>query len=361
MDIEKINKFYKNKKVLITGHNGFKGSWLSKILVMFGAEVSGFSLKPNTNPSLFNVLNLENEINSYYGDITNLNELKNVIEKEKPEIIFHLAAQPLVRKSYEDPVNTYKTNILGTVNLLDSLKRNTFIKSVVMITTDKVYENKEWVFPYRENDRLGGYDPYSSSKACAELVIKSYRDSFFNLGEYKKNHNILIASCRGGNVIGGGDWSKDRIVPDIIKSIYEDNNMLEIRSPNAIRPWQHVLELLSGYLLIGKYLYEGNKNIADAWNFGPNSENFLPVKNLVESGIKVLGKGEYKFMNSKNKMHEAKILKLEIEKAKSFLNWYPKLTFEETMIWTFKWYRKYYNKDNIIIFTEKQTNFRKVL
>lgn len=343
-----INNFYKGKKVLITGNTGFKGSWMSKILLDLGAEVVGYALKPNTDPSLHDILKLNEVMKTYYYDICDYNLLNQVITKEKPEIIFHLAAQPLVRESYKNPVYTFNTNIMGSVNLLDVVRNSDFVKSLVMITTDKVYENKEWVWGYRENDRLGGKDPYSSSKSCVELITQSYIKSYFSDSLCK------VASARGGNVIGGGDWSEDRIIPDIIRSIYVANKELEIRSPDAIRPWQHVMELLYGYLILAKGLYGRNKNYQGAWNFGPNSNNFKNVKSLVETGFKILDKGSYKIINPDEKLVETNILKLNIDKVKQELNWNPTYDFTKTLELTFEWYKKYYNGDNIIQCTEEQ-------
>ena len=284
--MENLERFFKNKKVLITGHTGFKGSWLSKILLNWGADISGIALKPDTDPNLFNILEIKKNINNYFCDIRNFKSLEKIVEKEKPEIVFHLAAQPLVRSSYDDPLYTFETNILGVVNILQIIKKINRIKAAVIITTDKVYENKKNKLSYKEDDRLGGYDPYSSSKAASELVINSYIRSFFNPKDYNKKHKTLIASARSGNVIGGGDWQKDRIIPDIVKSIYEKKEKLIIRNPDSIRPWQYVLEDLEGYLLLAKKLYQGKKEFSGAWNFGPDSkEKCLTVKELIEKSF----------------------------------------------------------------------------
>ena len=354
-EYDSLYKFFKEKKILITGHTGFKGSWLTQILINFEADVIGYSLEPNTNPNLFDTLNLGERIKNYFEDIRDYNKLKEIIEKEKPEIVFHLAAQPLVRDSYDDPLFTYETNVVGTANVLQAVKETKCVKSVVVITTDKVYENKEWIWAYRENDELGGHDPYSTSKACAELVVRSYIRSFFNVDNYMETHNTLIASVRAGNVIGGGDWSKDRLIPDIIRAIFEGDETVVLRNPESIRPWQHVLEPLLGYLLLAQYLYDGKKEFVGAWNFAPNEENFITVEELVKKGISILGTGSYSVKRDDSK-HEMKILKLDATKAKVYLAWKPLLNIDETLDWTFEWYRKYYNNENMLSFTNNQIN-----
>jgi len=347
-------EFFKDKKVLITGHTGFKGSWLTQILLGLGAHVIGYSLKPNTIPNLFDILNLKDKVKNYFGDIGDYEKLLKVMKNEKPDIVFHLAAQPLVRDSYDDPLYTYRTNIIGTANVLQAIKETTSVKSAVIITTDKVYENKKWIWPYREVDAIGSNpDPYSTSKACAELVIQSYLKSFFNIENYDKTHNCLIASARAGNVIGGGDWANDRLVSDIIKNIFEKKKKIIIRSPESIRPWQHVLEPLIGYLMLSKELYQGNKNFVGAWNFAPDESNHLTVKELIEKSINILGKGSYSIQRD-NKKHEAKLLKLDSTKSKIYLHWKPVLSIDEVLDWTFEWYKNYYSNKNILNFTKKQ-------
>ncbi|ENN95792.1 CDP-glucose 4,6-dehydratase [Methanocaldococcus villosus KIN24-T80] len=351
----KLSEFFKGKKILITGHTGFKGSWLTQILLNFGADVVGYSLKPNTSPNLFKILKLDKKIKNYYADIRDFDKIKSIMEKEKPEIVFHLAAQPLVRDSYDDPLYTYETNIIGTANILQAVKDVGGVKAAIMITTDKVYENKEWIWAYRENDELGGYDPYSTSKACAELIIRSYIRSFFNVKDYGKKHNTLIASVRAGNVVGGGDWSKDRLVPDIIRAIFEGDGTVVLRNPESIRPWQHVLEPLLGYLLLAERLYNGEIDFIGAWNLAPNEENFITVEELVKKGTEILGKGRYIIKKDEEK-HESKILKLDATKAKVYLGWRPLLSIDETLKWTFEWYRRYYNGEDMITFTNRQIN-----
>mgnify|MGYP005838364939 CR=1 FL=1 len=350
--------FFKGKKILITGITGFKGSWLSYTLLKFGAKVVGYSLEPNTNPNMFSSLELHKKMKTYFSDIRDYKKLKKVIDEENPGIIFHLAAQPLVRTSYDDPLTTFSTNILGTANVLEATKENKKVKAVVLITTDKVYENKEWIWPYRENDELGGYDPYSSSKACAELVIKSYTRSFFNPDFFGKNHNTIVVSARAGNVIGGGDWSKDRLIPDMIKSMMEKKEVLEIRNPSAIRPWQHVLEPLFGYMLLAKKAFDKDKSIIGPWNFASEEDSFIKVKDVVEKGVKILGKGKYVFGKEDETKHETRILKLDSTKAKSLLNWKSRLSVDESIKMTFEWYKCFYeDRKNIINFTNKQIEY----
>ncbi|MFC1644683.1 CDP-glucose 4,6-dehydratase [Patescibacteria group bacterium] len=346
--------FFKGKKVLVTGHTGFKGSWLMQILLSWGADVVGVSLMPKTSPNLYGILGLQNGANSYYFDIDSHEGLLDVIKKESPEIVFHLAAQPIVRDSYDNPLETYNTNVMGTANVLEAIRKTDSVKSAVIITTDKVYKNDEWVYPYREVDPLGGYDPYSASKAAADITTNSYIQSFFNVSDYKDKHNTLVAIARAGNVIGGGDWGNHRLVTDIVRSIFEKDEKIIIRSPKAIRPWEHVLEPLHGYLMLGKKLYEGETEMVGSWNFGPNDSHFVSVEEIVKKAIEVLGKGEYSVEEDSTK-HEANILKLETSKAKCVLKWKSKLTFEDTLKYTFDWYRKYYEgKDNMTEYSNNQ-------
>lgn len=338
-----METFFRGKKILITGHTGFKGSWLTQILLSWEAEIVGISLSPNTKPSLFEILGVEKKIKNYFVDIRDFEKVKKIFHEEKPEIVFHLAAQAIVRESYDDPLKTFSTNAIGTANVLQAIKEAGGVKSAVIITTDKVYENKEWVYPYRENDALGGYDPYSASKAAADIITSSYIQSFFNINDFENKHDTLVAIARAGNVIGGGDWAKYRLVPDIIRSIYEKNEAVEIRSPEAIRPWEHVLEPLSGYLMLAQGLFEGKKELSGAWNFGPNDESFMPVEKLTREAIKILGKGSMEIKPDLTK-HEANILKLDINKSRAVLGWQPKLNFEKNLQFTFDWYKNYYEK-----------------
>lgn len=347
-------EIFKNKKILITGHTGFKGSWLTQILITAGAKVCGYALEPNTQPSLFNILELRSQINNLIGDVRDIATLKNFIYQEKPEIIFHLAAQPLVRESYERPLETFQTNILGTANLMEAARDSHLLKAIVVITTDKVYENMEWVWPYRENDILGGHDPYSASKAAAEMIISSYRDSFFPVKEYGKKHQVLIASARAGNVLGGGDWAKDRLICDMVRAIFERKEPLTIRNPEAIRPWQFVLEPLAGYLLLANHLFRGNIDVAQAFNFSPEPDNFITVEELVKKTITVAQTGSYLHQASKDNKPESKLLKLDSTKAKELLKWKPQLDMDKTLEWTFEWYKEYYQGGDVVKVTRQQ-------
>lgn len=349
-----MKDFYKGKKVLITGHSGFKGSWMTQILLNFGAQIVGVSLPSETSPSLFDALELKGKIKNYYCDIRDYKALSQIFDTEKPEIVFHLAAQAIVRSSYDDPLKTISTNVLGTANVLQAIKEVGGVKSAVIITTDKVYENKEWHHAYRENDPLGGYDPYSASKAAADIVTNSYIQSFFNTKDFEIKHNTLIAIARAGNVVGGGDWADYRLIPDIIRSIYEKKESIKSRNPQAIRPWEHVMEPLSGYLLLAKGLYEKRIDLSGAWNFGPNNESFRNVGNLIDEAIKILGTGTHETEADTSK-HEAHILKLDINKADALLDWRPKLTFKENLELTFAWYKNYYEKSqDVVEFTDNQ-------
>lgn len=352
--MENFRKFFKNKKVLITGHTGFKGGWLTQILLNWGANITGVALKPNTNPNLFNSLKLGKKINNYFCDIRNLEKVKKIFQKEKPEIIFHLAAQPLVLRSYDFPVYTFETNVMGTVNILQAIKETKSVKSAVMITTDKVYEdkNKKNYF-YRETDKLMGYDPYGSSKVGAEIAINSYIKSYFNPDDYGINRTTLIASARAGNVIGGGDWSADRIFPDIIQAIFEEKKDVILRNPDAIRPWQHVLEPLYGYILLAENLYAGRKEMSGAWNFGPPKKNCITVKKMVEKTLKKFKKGLYVVKKDSSK-HETGFLKIDSSKAKKLLGWRPILDINKTINFTADWYKSFYDRKDIIKIANQQ-------
>lgn len=341
--------FYKDKKIFITGNTGFKGSWLTCFLETLGANIEGFSQTPNTFPSHFDILNFKSV--STFGDIADAVLLKDRILKFQPEVLFHLAAQPLVRESYKDPVNTYQTNVIGTLNVLEAVRACSSVKAVVIITTDKVYENREWIFPYRENDELGGYDMYSSSKACTEILVKSYQRCFFKLSDYKIKHNTLIATARAGNVIGGGDWSTDRLIPDIIKATVE-NKKTFIRNPEAIRPWQHVLDCLYGYLLLGEKLGQGNIEFAEAWNFAPNSCESLTVKEIADISKNIWDSIDIDFEKSTEDFHEASSLKLDNTKAVSKLGWRPQWDTKMAIKKTIDWYKEYYFNNKISTFNQ---------
>jgi len=335
--------FYKGKKVLVTGHTGFKGSWLSIWLNSLGADVIGYALDPESDQGIFELSGISKYIKDYRGDIRNKEYLNEIIEKEQPEMVFHLAAQPLVIDSYADPVYTFEVNSMGTAYLLDIMRTSKVLKTAVIITTDKVYKNEEWIWPYREDEKLGGHDPYSASKAAAELVLDSFRNSFFSADSYK-DHKKSIASARAGNVIGGGDWSANRLVPDCIKAIKKEE-VINIRNPYAVRPWQHVIEPLFGYLILGMKLSETESEYAEAWNFGPESHNVATVGKLVEKIIKVAKKGSWENTSEKQKLHEANLLSLDINKAKSRLKWNPVLNFNETIEMTVEWYNKFQTND----------------
>ncbi|HBM16430.1 MAG TPA: CDP-glucose 4,6-dehydratase [Lentisphaeria bacterium] len=335
---------YSGRKVLITGHTGFKGSWLAYWLLKMGASVCGYSLNPPTNPSHFDLLKLEME--SHVGDIRDSKRLLAVLASFKPEIVFHLAAQPLVRLSYREPRETFETNVMGTLNVLEACRQTDSVKAIVNITSDKCYENREWVWGYRENDPMGGFDPYSASKGCAELVASCYRNSYFNLEKYDKQHAVLLASCRAGNVIGGGDWALDRLVPDIMKAVSKGETVI-IRNPAATRPWQHVLEPLSGYLLVGQRLLEGKKEFAEAWNFGPSDNSSISVEEVVKAIQKYWPRINYKIEQDKTAAHEANLLKLDCSKAHIKLGWKETWNSIEAFEKTTNWYRNYYESGNL--------------
>ena len=345
-----FNNRYKNKKVFITGHTGFKGSWLVFWLQKLGATVFGYSLKPPTEPNHFDLLELE--LDWIEADIRDLNKLKKAISDFKPDIVFHLAAQPLVRESYKNPVETFEVNAMGTVNIFEACRGVTSVKAIINVTSDKCYENREWAWGYRETEPMGGYDPYSASKGASELITNSYRQSFFNLNDFEVTHNALITSCRAGNVIGGGDWAEDRLIPDIVKATSE-KRAVEIRNPQAIRPWQFVLEPLSGYLLIGEKLLSGEKKFADAWNFGPNYLETLTVKE-VSVEMQKFWKDIKVDMSNSVQPHEANYLKLDCSKANSLLNWKPVWSQKKSIEKTVLWYKDFYQNSRIE--TERQFN-----
>ena len=335
-----FSSIYANKTVLVTGHTGFKGSWLVYWLKQMGANVIGYSLEAPTNPNHFGLLDLN--VTSIIGDIRDQKKLDATFNEYKPDIVFHLAAQPLVRLSYENPVETYETNVIGTLKVFEACRKSN-VQAIVNITSDKAYENKEWAWGYRENDPMGGYDPYSSSKGCAELLVSSYRNSYFNISEYKKTHNTLLASCRAGNVIGGGDWAEDRLITDIMISV-SNNEKVSIRNPYATRPWQHVLEPLSGYLNIGQKLLEENVEYADGWNFGPSDEGSINVEEVVKNVKIHWNKIDYEINTNPKQLHEANLLKLDCSKAHIYLKWKNIWDSNKTFEKTVNWYKSYYEK-----------------
>ena len=335
-----LNSFWNNKRVFITGHTGFKGSWMTFWLSKLGAQVAGFSLAPEQSPNLFDLLNLKNSCENHIEDIRNLNSIKKRVTDFKPDIIFHLAAQSIVIKSYEDPVMTWETNVMGTLNLLEACRELENSCSVVVITTDKVYENKEWYYGYRENDTLGGYDPYSSSKAAAELVVSSWRRSFLS-----QNTNIKLASARAGNVIGGGDWTDNRIIPDIFR-YKQKGQAIPGRNPNAVRPWQHVLESLHGYLTLAELLHaHDDEQYQSAFNFGPDKNSIQSVEQLLNAASKVTNVS-WENAQKENQLHEATLLTLSTEKASKLLKWNPKWDFETSIFRTIQWYDRFYAGEN---------------
>uniref|UniRef100_A0A7C3RLD4 CDP-glucose 4,6-dehydratase n=1 Tax=Dictyoglomus thermophilum TaxID=14 RepID=A0A7C3RLD4_DICTH len=327
---------YRGRKVLVTGHTGFKGSWLTLWLSELGAEVIGYSLEPPTNPSLFEILNLKERIIHIVGDIRDEESLRKVFRKYKPDIVFHLAAQPLVRYSYIAPRYTYEVNVMGTVNLLEAVRDTDSVKVAIIVTSDKCYENKEWFYGYREIDPMGGYDPYSSSKGCVELIVSVYKRSFMD------NLGIALSSVRAGNVIGGGDWQEDRLIPDCIRALSK-GEAIKIRKPKAIRPWQYVLEPLYGYLLLGVKMLENREKFSGAWNFGPSDTDILTVEEVTKKVIEYWGEGEYEILEKEDDFHEATLLKLDCSKAHFLLNWYPVYDINEALKRTVNWYKRYYD------------------
>ena len=343
-----FNGIYKDKIVLVTGHNGFKGTWLAYWLQLMGAKVYGYALKPEITPNHFALLNLD--IEYIKADLRDAETLDKYFEKIQPEIVFHLAAQALVRPSYHDPVGTFSTNVMGSLNVFEAARKTDSVKAIVNVTSDKCYENKEWIWGYRENDPMGGYDPYSASKGMVELMTSSYRNSFFNPNDYQKKHHVLLASVRAGNVIGGGDWATDRLIPDIIKATAKQEAVV-IRNPKATRPWQHVLEPLSGYLNIGQKLLEENKEYASGWNFGPDLDSNLSVGDITDLSKKVWKEIKIEFGNDKDAYHEANLLMLDCSKAHKLLKWHPVWNIDDTIDKTISWYKNYY--ENTAINTKK--------
>ncbi|NQT23257.1 MAG: CDP-glucose 4,6-dehydratase [Candidatus Omnitrophica bacterium] len=342
-----FNDFYKNKKILITGHTGFKGSWFSLWLCRLGAEVIGYALEPPTEPSLFEICGLSKKLTSVISDIRQFDRLKDVLDKYQPEIVFHMAAQSLVRYSYKKPTMTYETNVMGTVNLLEACRHIPSVRVIANITSDKCYENHGEEKRYKESDPMGGHDPYSSSKGCSELVTNAYLKSFFNIDRNNKKNSVSLASVRSGNVIGGGDWAEDRFVPDCIKAFIKNKRVI-IRYPDAIRPWQHVLEGLYGYLLLAKCLYQNGPAFSGPWNFGPNDADAKPVKWLVERLVELWGKENIAWtVDAGKNPHEALYLKLDSSKARTKLGWYPQWGLQTALTKTVECYKAYYNNEDM--------------
>jgi CDP-glucose 4,6-dehydratase len=328
---------WRGRRVFLTGHTGFKGSWLAIWLAKRGADVRGYALAPATDPSFFTAASLSDCIDDVRGDIRNQSMLEASIVDFAPEVIFHLAAQPLVRRSYVDPIGTYSVNVMGTAHLLEAVRKTPSVRAVVCVTTDKCYENKEWVWPYRETDSLGGFDPYASSKACAGIVSAAYRDSFFPVARLHEHH-VGLATARAGNVIGGGDWSEDRLIPDLIRGFITRRQVL-IRRPDAVRPWQHVLDALHGYLLLAERLLEQRSQFATAYNFGPSDEDAWPVDKLATEMANKWGDGASWRCDETSSPHESRSLRLDASKARAELGWHPRLNIQAALEWTLNWYR----------------------
>jgi len=339
-----FNRIYHNKRVLITGHTGFKGSWLALWLSQMGAKITGYSLQPPTEPNHFQLLDIG--INSIIGDICDAGKVKQVFKEQQPEIVFHLAAQPIVRLSYKDPVETFAINVMGTINVFEASRASGMVRAIVNITSDKCYENREWTWGYREIDPLGGHDPYSASKGCSELITSCWRNSFFNLNDYRSAHNTLLASGRAGNVIGGGDWAVDRLIPDMMRAVTQ-NEKVKIRNPHATRPWQHVLEPLSGYLLLGQKLLEGRKEFAEAWNFGPFEGGNATVGEIAGQIKMFWPKIDYEIDTSPNQPHEAGMLRLDCSKSRTKMQWKPVWDGKTAVEKTALWYRAFYESNEV--------------
>lgn len=338
-----LKDFFRNKKVLITGHTGFKGAWMSHLLLNWGAEVVGVSLDPPSSPHLFGALDLERRLKDYRADVRDHDRILEIFKKENPEIIFHLAAQAIVREGYDRPLDTFSTNIMGTANVLDAATKVPSVRAVVTATTDKVYENHEASHkPFKEDDKLGGSDPYSASKVGADFVAQSYLRS------------LPLGIVRAGNIIGGGDWGKDRLITDIVRAAYEGGSKITLRYPHAIRPWQHVLDPIHGCLLLARELYEGNKNVVGAWNFGPNETNFLTVEKVAKRSFSILGKGQYEIKPAEDGKVEEITLTLDASKAKNKLGWSPRYHIDQALHHTLDWYRHFYEGKDVRQLTDEQ-------
>lgn len=336
-------KTWQGKSVFLTGHTGFKGTWLAQVLQGFEAKVHGYALAPDTKPSHFESLKW-GSMTSEIADIRDHARLTAAMKKAAPEVVFHLAAQPLVLKSYEDPRFTYETNVMGTLNLFEAIRATPSVRAVVIVTSDKCYENKETTRPYKEDDAMGGYDPYSSSKGCAEILTASYRRSYFSTEDFGKKHNVLVASVRAGNVIGGGDWSENRLIPDFARA-FRDGKKVTIRSPEAVRPWQHVLEPIAGYMLLAEKLMSGEKEFAKAFNFGPSPEGCWTVRQILEQAKKIWPEFDYTIEDAGR--HEAKLLMLDSSMAHRELDWHPKMDVEQALKWTMEWYKDFIREGKV--------------
>ncbi|MDR2026241.1 MAG: CDP-glucose 4,6-dehydratase [Prevotellaceae bacterium] len=347
------SNLYKGRKVFVTGHTGFKGSWLCLLLHELGAEVFGYALNPPTNPSLYEIAKVDELVTSHIADVRDYDTLYSVISAVQPDTVFHLAAQPLVRDSYKNPVDTYAVNVMGTVNLLEAVRHTGSVRAAVNVTTDKCYENREWLWGYRENEPMGGYDPYSNSKGCSELVTSAFRRSFFNPADYGKTHRVALASARAGNVIGGGDWAEDRLIPDFIRAI-GNREKVKIRSPHAVRPWQHVLEPLSGYLMLGAKLLTDGCKYAEGWNFGPDDSDTQPVEWIIDRICTLWGDNASYETDTNPQPHEATYLKLDCSKAKTRLGWYPKWNIDTAIKRIVEWTKACNQGEDMRSFCKKQ-------
>lgn len=356
--MENLVDFYRGKRVIITGHTGFKGSWLAIWLHSIGAEVIGIALDPFSDKDNYVLSQLGNKIIDLRADIRDGELMKKIFSQHQPEIVFHLAAQPLVRLSYKIPTETYQVNVMGTINIMEAIRATDSVKVGVMITTDKCYENKEQIWGYRENEPMGGYDPYSSSKGATEIAIASWRRSFFNPEQYDK-HGKSIASVRAGNVIGGGDWALDRIIPDCVRAI-EARKPIEIRSPKAVRPWQHVLEPLAGYMLLAQKMWTEPTKYCEGWNFGPRTESVSTVWDVATKVIEYYGSGELVDLSNPDALHEANLLMLDITKAKCHLGWEPKMDINQTISMTIDWYRRYQNENIFDVCVEQIKKYNEI-
>ena len=355
--IDIFDNFYIGKKVLVTGHTGFKGSWLSIWLHELGAEVVGVGLDPYSEKDNYVLSGIGKKLKAdIRADIRDGERMKQIFAEYQPEIVFHLAAQPLVRLSYEQPVETYQTNVMGTINIMEAIRATQSVKVGVMITTDKCYDNKEQLKGYVETDPFGGYDPYSSSKGACEIAIQSWRRSFFNPEDYGKKHHVSLASVRAGNVIGGGDWAKDRIIPDCIRAL-EAGKLIDIRSPKAVRPWEHVLEPLSGYMLLAQKMWEHPTEYCEGWNFGPETDSVSTVWEVATKLVQSFGKGELKDVSDPDALHEANLLMLDITKAKTRLGWKPRLDALQTIDLVADWYKRYHKESVYNICVEEIEHF----
>jgi CDP-glucose 4,6-dehydratase len=345
-------KTWRERRVFLTGHTGFKGSWLALWLSSLGARVRGYALNPSTEPSLFNLTSLNTIVEDVRGDVRDYPRLEGSMTEFAPEVVFHLAAQPIVRRSYADPVGTYSTNIMGTVHLLEAIRKTPSVRAVVCVTTDKCYQNREWIWPYRETDALGGYDPYASSKACSEIVSAAYRTSFFPV-ERLSEHHVGLATARAGNVIGGGDWAEDRLIPDLVRGFKSVQPVL-IRRPNAIRPWQHVLDPLHGYMMLAQELLARPEQFASAYNFAPGDDDIWTVERIANELASMWGGGASWTRESISSVHEDHILRLDASKARAELGWKPRLRIEDALNWTVEWYRAWNQGDDMAKFTRQQ-------